>query len=245
MASQICILILACFTIIVVSGQATQSDCLTKCTTPMYQSDISFDPISMLNMEPLTLADGTTVGCPPTNDSARLEKACKPYRTARQCLDQCPFSEEKTNLYSRFAAFQYMCIDANDDIKGYTPCLNDHCLEIQSKCAPKCGSFNQVLKVAMRLLNEANDRRTAQNTTSYSVKKVEKVIADSCSRIYCYNACSRDQTINYCGTGAFAMANNMQWVTFSSIFYQLRDWGLDIEWPIECKTLVARLGNRS
>jgi hypothetical protein len=238
MASQICILFFVCLAIVVVKGQ---TDCLNKCTATMYETDISFDPISMLNMEPLQLQDGTTVGCFPTNDSARLEKACKPYRAARQCLDQCPFSEEKTNLYSRFAALQYMCNDANDDWKGYTPCLNDHCSEIQTKCEPKCGSFNQVLKVAMRLLDEANERRTAQNPTAINIKKVYKVISDSCSRIYCINDCAHDMTFNYCGNGAWAFANNLQWETFSSIFYQLRDWGVNIDWPIECKTLVARL----
>jgi len=209
----------------------------------MYQTDTSYDPISMLNLQPVQLADGKTVGCFPTNDSARLEKACKPYRAARQCLDQCPFSEDKTNLYSRLAALQYMCIDANDDWKGYTPCLNEHCNEIQTKCEPKCGSFNQVLKIAMRLLNEANDRRTSSNQTAISIQKVTKVITDSCSRIYCNNACAHDMTVNYCGNGAFALANNIQWETFSSIFYQLREWGVDIDWPIECKTLVKRLSS--
>jgi hypothetical protein len=200
----------------------------------------------MLNIQSIKLADGNVVECPRMNDSVRLEKACGPYRTARQCIEQCKFSETKTNLLSTFAGLQFICIDRIDDWKGYMPCLSEHCVEIQGACAPKCGSFNYIIKQVVALLQEANDRRFAQrdaskNSTALDVDRFSKVFADSCSRIYCFNHCSREMTNNFCGMGALALSEDIQWISLSSMFYSLRQWGVEIEWPVECKTLAAHL----
>lgn len=232
--------------IIAVSGQQKPEtgDCLTQCTNALYQSGARLDPVSMLNIETIQLADGTAVYCPRMNDSMRLEKSCGPYRTARQCIDQCPQSDSKTTLINSFGGLQFMCIDRIDDWKGYTPCLSEHCEEIQSACSPKCGSFGFIIQQVVRVLQQANYQYAQGNSSAIDVNKFSKVFGESCSRLYCFNDCSRNMTTNYCGNGALSLAEDIQWTTLSSMFYSLRQWGIDLEWPNECKTLSYYLRKR-
>jgi hypothetical protein len=140
-----------------------------------------------------------------------------------------------------------MCIDRTDDWKGYTPCLFEHCAEIQSVCAPKCGSFKDVIKQVGGLLQEANDQRFAQgefkdNSTELEIKlRYSKVFSESCSRLYCFKDCSKPSTINGCGKNAWITNVDLQWTTLTSMFYSLRQFGVNIDWPTECKTLAMQL----
>jgi len=218
---------------------------LNKCTNAFYQSGVRVDPVSMLNIQAFQTPDGIYVGCPQMNDSLRLEKSCGPYRTAKQCIDACPSSDAKTLVVNTWSALQFLCIDRIDDWKGYSPCLSEHCIDIQGPCAPKCGSLVSILKRMVGFLEDANNQRDAsQNATALDVNKISKFIGESCSRLYCFNQCSQNTTINFCGTGAFYMSEDIQWTTLSSMFFTLQQWGVNIDWPLECKTLQAHLARR-
>jgi len=247
MAFQIVVLFFISYsTIIVVSGQTQPpEDCLTNCTNVFYQSGSHVDPVSMLNLQS-KLSNGTIVDCPQMNDSVKLEKSCKPYRAAKQCIDTCPESDAKTNILHSLSGLQFMCIDRIDDWKGYTPCLSEHCVQVQDACDPKCGSFYFILKQVVDLLRQANDNRYARpgNATTLDLGQFGKVFADSCSRIYCLNDCSREMVRNFCGNGALNLGEDIMWTTLSSMFYSLRQFGVNVEWPIECKNLAINLRKR-
>jgi len=246
MACQILVLLFAYYSIIAVSGehQSTADDCLTKCTNVFYQSGSRVDPISMLNIESKLSPEGIIVECPRMNDSVRLEKSCGPYRTAKLCIDECPQSDAKTTLLNTWGGLQFICNDRIDDWKGYMPCLSAHCVEIQGACAPKCGSFSQILHKVVEVLREANNQRYAQNSTALNIDKFSSVFGESCSRLYCFNDCSREMTRNLCGNGAFALGQDIQWETLASMFYSLRQWGVNIEYPLECKRLAGHLNKK-
>jgi len=252
MSFRICALLFVSYsTIIAVSGlPTTTEDCLAKCTHEFYQTEARLDPVSMLNMESIQVPDEGpykwhAVECPRMNDSKKLERSCGPYRTAKQCIDVCPDSDAKTTLLNTYSSLQFMCIDRVDDWKGYTPCLFDHCAEIQGACVPKCGSFKNVVKSVTGLLQEALDKQNSDysdNSTALDMENFAKVLSESCSRLYCFKDCSKEITKNVCGNNAWIMNIDLQWTTLTSLFYSLRQQGnLKIDWPLECKTLAAQL----
>lgn len=249
MSFRICALLFVSYsTIIAVSGlpSSRNEDCLTQCTDEFYQVHSRIDPVSMLNMETIQVPDEGpfkwhAVECPRMNNSAKLERSCGPYRTAKQCIDACPDSDAKTTLLNSYSSLQFMCIDRIDDWKGYTPCLFENCVEIQGACTPKCGSFKNVIKRVTGLLQNTNEQIGSGNSTALDMENFATVLSESCSRLYCFKDCSKEITKNVCGTGAWIMNVDIQWATLTSMFYSLRQSNLKIDWPLECKTLAQQL----
>lgn len=248
MSFRICALLFVSYsTIFAVSGLPSSRtvDCLTKCTNEFYQTHVRLDPVSMLNMESIQVPDEGpykwhAVECPRMNNSAKLERSCGPYRIAKQCIDACPDSDAKTTTLNSYSSLQFMCIDRIDDWKGYTPCLFEHCTEIQSACTPKCGTFKDVIKRMTGLLQDTDDQLAAGNSSALDMENIATVLSESCSRLYCFKDCSKKITKDLCGNGAWIMNIDLQWTTLTSMFYSLNQ-NLTVDWPVECKTLAAQL----